>query len=127
MLELLADADERPRGSSGEPSTSSIAARFSTQLEQAAVRLELLGAHLAEQVGGAADVEALLGRDELGERGPQRGEERALARRRARILEAAAEQRRAELEPRDRLVQVLARPLARAPGRPARRSGRAAS
>ena len=85
------------------------------ELEQAAVRVELLGAHLAEQVGGAADVQALLRGDELGERGPKRSEEGTLARRQPGIVEAAAQERRPELEAGHRLVEVLARPL-REPG-----------
>ena len=120
MLEVVADADERPaRLERRLAEHLEQRGALLDELEQAAVGLELLGAHLAEQVGGAADVEPLLRRDELGERRPERGEERALAQAEARVVEAAAQERRAELKPGDRLVQVLARPLARAPSRPA--------
>src|SRR5258705_7842692 len=63
------------------------------ELEEAPVRVELLGAQLAEQVGGTADVEALLGGDELRERRTQHGEEGALTLAQARIFEAAPQKR----------------------------------
>jgi len=81
------------------------------ELEQASVGVELLGADLAEKIGGAADVEALLRRDELRERGPQRGQEGPLAGAQPLVVEAAPKQTRPELQTGDGLVQVVARPL----------------
>ena len=91
MLELVADADERAaRLERRLAEHLEQRGALLDELEQVAVRLELLGAHLAEQVGGAADVEPLLGRDELGERRPERGEERALAQAEARSRRSGA-------------------------------------
>src|SRR5207244_3446350 len=81
------------------------------EIEQIAVRLELLGPHLAEQVGGTTDVEALLGGDELCEGRPEGGEERSLAKAEPGVVEATAQERRAELQAGDRLVQVIPGPL----------------
>src|SRR5581483_5106993 len=88
---------------------------FLDELEQAAVRLQLVAPYVSEQVGGTADVETLRSADELGERRPQRGEESTLADAQSWIVEAAAQQRRPELQPGDGLVQILVRPL-REPG-----------
>src|SRR5712691_11029640 len=97
MRELCADADERPPGLGRRVAEHFEEGRaLLDEIEQVAVGVELLGAYLAEQVGRTADVEALRGRDELGERRPQRGEERALVGTERRVVDAAAEQRRAE-------------------------------
>ncbi len=81
------------------------------ELEQAAVGVELLRAHVAEEVGRAADVEPLLSRLELGEDGLECVEEPALARRQARVFQAAAQRAGSELHARDGVVEVVARPL----------------
>ncbi len=62
------------------------------ELEQVAIGLELLRAHVAEQVGGTADIQPLLGRDELREGRAQRAQEVALARRETGVVEAAAQE-----------------------------------
>src|SRR3989442_10315084 len=112
MVELLADPHERtPRVERRLAEDLEQRSALLDELEQVPVRVELLGAQLAEQVGGAADIEALLRGDELRERGAQRSEERQLARTQARILEAAAQEPGAGLQPRPGLVQVLNRPL----------------
>ena len=98
------------------------AARCSTSSNRLPVRVELVAAHLAEQAGGAADVQPLLGVDDLRERRRERGEERALARAEARILEAAAQQRRAELRGPTTVSFRYSPAHFASPGRPARRS-----
>src|SRR5207302_781328 len=112
MNELMADAHERP--SPVEPGVAEDVEQgraLLDELEETAVGVELLGAHLAEQIRGAADVEALSGRDELDEGGPDRGEKLPLAHRQAGVLEAPPKERRSELEAGDGLVQILVRPL----------------
>src|SRR5207244_13414196 len=74
------------------------------ELEQAPVRIELVGAHAAQEVGGAAYVQALFGRGEPRERRPERREERPLSLAQPGVLEAPPEQRRSELQPGDGLV-----------------------
>ncbi len=78
--------------------------------QQLAVRAELVGAHVVEQPGGAADVQLLLVLGGVGECGAERVEERAFARAQRRIGEALAQQSRPEREPSDSFVQVFARP-----------------
>ena len=69
MVELLADPDERtPRLERRLAEHVEQSGPLLDELEQAAVCVELLGAQVAEQVGGAADIETLLRGDELGER-----------------------------------------------------------
>ena len=91
MLELVADADERP------PRVERLAEHVEQRRallerhEHVPVRAELLVAHVVEQPGRAADVEPLLARDRASvNAGRKRGEERALAAREARVLEARA-------------------------------------
>ncbi len=67
--------------------------------------------HLAEQPRGATHVQIGCVGDELVEGGPDRLEEKALARRKRRVLERAADDRRARPLPDDRLVEVRGRPL----------------
>ncbi len=77
--------------------------------------MEILLAELVQESGRPADVQALLaGLDELGERRGELGEELALGVGELRILEARPQLPRAELEPRDLLVQIHARPLGEA-------------
>src|SRR5579862_5917552 len=99
MLEVVPDADERLTRLERRL-TEDVEQRrpLLDELEEVAVGLELLGADLAEEVGGAADVEPLLGGDELREGRPKRSEKRPLARREAGLVEAAAQERRTELE-----------------------------
>ncbi len=115
VVELVPDADERPSHLRRLAEHVEQRGPLLHELEQAAVRLQLLSAHLAEQVGGAADVEPLLRGEQLREGGPERREEAALLDAQARVLEAPAQKRRPELEPGNRLVQVLGSPL-REPG-----------
>src|SRR5204862_426938 len=111
MLELMAHADEGPLRLRRRAEHVEHRSALHDELEEIAVRLELLRANVAEQIGGAADVEALLGGNELGERRPQGSEKVVLTRREPRILETAAQERRAELQAGNGLVQVVARPL----------------
>ena len=88
LLELLADARERP--ARVEPLREHVEQRrpLLERLEQAAVRADLLGPHLVEQPGGAADVEPALLVGRLVERGAdRRSGTPALARPRARLVE----------------------------------------
>ena len=127
MVELVSDADERAVRFLRRAENVEQCGALLDQLEEAAVRLELLAADLAEQVGRAADVETLLRGENVDEDRANRREERALANRQALIFEAAAEQRRAELEAGDGLVQVLAGPLREPRIDRRRRTGTAAS
>ena len=69
MLELVAEPDERPpRFARPADDVEHVVAALD-ELEQAAVRVELLGADVTEQICGATDVEPLLGGHELDERG----------------------------------------------------------
>ena len=57
MLELMADAHECPaRLECGLADHVEQRCALLHELEQIAVRVELFGAHLAEQIGGAADI-----------------------------------------------------------------------
>src|SRR2546427_11944815 len=98
MVELLAHAHVRPpRLERRLAEHVEQGSALLDELEEASVRVQLLGAQLTEQVGGTADVEALLRGDELRERGTQHREEDALALAQALIFEAAPHQRGAEL------------------------------
>ena len=114
--ELVADADERPPRVErlGEQVEQRAAAL--EQVDQRAVRAELLVAHLVEQARGAADVDALLVVLGLGEGGLEHLEEGALGGRQARVGEPPAELGAAEREADELVVQVLAPPSARGPG-----------
>src|SRR3954469_11092771 len=81
------------------------------ELEQPLVSLELVAACTLEQAGGAADVEALPLLEQLGERRPERREERRLPLRQARVLEPLAQLVCAGLQARERVVQILAGPV----------------
>ena len=127
VREIVSEADERTLRRARLSEHVDQVGPALDELEQAPVRVELLCADLAEEVGRAADVEALLGGDELAERGPERGEELALGRAEAGILEAAPEQARAELQPGARLRSGSRPPTGRARRRRDRRNGRGAS
>ena len=60
LLELLADAREGP--ARVEPLSEHVEQRspLLERLEQASIRADLLGPHLVEQSGGAADIETAL-------------------------------------------------------------------
>ena len=60
MLELGADADERPPRIERAAQQLEQRRALLEDLEQPAVRLELVVAHVVEQPGRAADVQALL-------------------------------------------------------------------
>ena len=80
-------------------------------LEQAGDLRELLEAVLGEQPGGALHEEVVLrGLLELGERGRQRAEELALARRQDRVVELRQQHPRAHVHVPERLVEVAGRP-----------------
>src|SRR5262249_13128899 len=102
--ELVAQADERTLRRTRLPEHVDQVGAALDELEQASVRAQLLGPYLAEQVCRPADVQALLGRDELRECRPKRREEGALGVAEALVLEPAPEQRSPELQPGDRLV-----------------------
>ena len=91
VVELVADADERPPRLDRLADQLRAAPPLLERLEQALAGLELVGARLAEEARGAADVEPLLllG-DEIRERRPHGLDERPLARREARVARAAA-------------------------------------
>ena len=128
MVELVADADERPARLDGRLAEHlEQRGALLDELEQVAVRLELLGAHVAEQVGGAADVQPLLGRDELGERRPKRGEERRARAGRARRRRSGGAGATSRAGGRRPSRSGTRPPTWRGRGRPARRSGRCAS
>ena len=98
VLELLADAHERPARLEGRLAEHlEQGGPLLDELEEAPVGVELLGAQLAEQVRGTADIKALLSRDELRERRAQRREKRALASAQARVLETPPEERGSDL------------------------------
>ena len=78
VRELVAEAYERALGRARLAEHVEQVGPALDELEQASVSVELLCAHLAEQVGRAADVQSLLRGDELGERRPERVEECAL-------------------------------------------------
>ena len=109
LLELVADARERP--AHGERLREHVEQRGALleRVHQAAVGADLLRAQVVEQAGGAADVELALVLD-LVERAADRGEERALLRRQARLVEGAREQARAEPRADQALAQVVAGP-----------------
>jgi hypothetical protein len=114
MRKLVTEADERSLGAARLPEHIEQVGPALHELEQAPVRVELFGPDLPEEVGSAAHVQTLLRRDELGERRPERGEKRTLGLAQPLVLEAALQEACAELQSRDRLVQVVARPLGEA-------------
>ncbi len=93
VVELGADADERAARAEDVAQQLECRGARLEHLEQALVGVELLHADVAEQAGGAADVElrAALG-EHLDERGPERLQELPLPGRQARILEAPPDQ-----------------------------------
>src|SRR5436305_3740901 len=109
MGQLVSHTDERPPGVEGLRQHVEQRAATLEELEQAAVTGELVGPQLVEHAGRTAHEQTLLLlRYELGERRPQRLDERTLARGQARIGQALLEQPRPELDPGQLLVQVLA-------------------
>ena len=95
--ELVAEADERTLGRARLPEHVEQVGPALDELEQAAVRVELLRPDLAEQVGGAADVQAPFRGLELHERRPERVEERVLGGTETGILEAPPQHAGAQL------------------------------
>src|SRR5207247_3292526 len=77
----------------------------------AAIRAELVLTRVIEQTRCTADIQTLLGLDEIRERRAQGGEEGSLGRREPRVLERAAHPAGAELESGDAVFEVLAGPL----------------
>src|SRR3954447_10853304 len=110
MLELGADADERTAGI--ERSAQELEQRRAVleDLEQPPVRRELVLAHIVEKARGSADIEAPLVVGRAREGGAQGAEELALLRRQPWVGEPLAQYGRAERQPGDSVVEVLARP-----------------
>ena len=95
--ELVSEAHERALRRPRLPEHVEQVGPALDELEEAPVGVELLCPYLAEKVGGAADVEALLGRFELHERWSERCEEHALRGAEPGVLESPSEDSSSQL------------------------------
>ena len=127
-VDLGADADDGAARIEGVGEELEHCSAPLEHVEQVLARFELGAARVAEQPRGAADEELRpVVRDRVDECRPQPSEECALARGQQRVLEPAAERRRAETQADGLLLEVRRAPSRRAPGRPAARARARAS
>src|SRR5205823_12916314 len=108
---LVADTDEGPAGIERLGEHVQDRASSLEQLDQGAVRAELVVANLVKETGGAADVHALLVVLGIRKGGFDHQEEGRFGTRELRILEPPPELPAPEREAHDLLVQVLGGPV----------------
>ncbi len=112
MVDLGADADERPARVERPAQDVEQRRALLEHLEQSLVALELLAPQVFEQACGTADVEALLlRRQRLVEERAQHGEEGSLVAAQRGLVEPAPQQMTPELEAADPVVEVLRAPV----------------